>query len=296
MTSESPPSESVTLVVVHWNNPEDLAKTLDSLSSSTLRPDVLVVDNASSPSKRAELDRLVDGSNLTIEILDAPANLGFGPGANVGLRHWLSQRGGNWVGVMPHDVIVDPDTLRMLIDEVRLRPAAGLVCADVGDNSRPIIDDYFGGMVTPKAVSQGWEPADYPHGTLMLASRACLSDIGLFDERFYAYVEEADLGLRASRRGWQIGIVHGATVENLYMSPDSGARDYLKQRNTIVFVRESFGRWHGTMRFVISVLHLLDGFIRPNRVRESFVTRARFMALRDALVGRMGPPPRSLRM
>ena len=46
-------------------------------------------------------------------------------------------------------------------------------------------------------MTEGWEPVDYPHGTLLLARRACLEDVGLFDERYFSYCEEADLGLRA---------------------------------------------------------------------------------------------------
>ncbi|MEZ5136208.1 MAG: hypothetical protein R2699_14425 [Acidimicrobiales bacterium] len=46
----------------------------------------------------------------------------------------------------------------------------GLACADVGDGETPVVDPYFGGMTVP-ARAAGWEPADYPHGTLLLARR-----------------------------------------------------------------------------------------------------------------------------
>ena len=39
----------------------------------------------------------------------------------------------------------------------------------------------------------------------MLARRECLADVGLFDERYFAYCEEAELAIRAKQAGWQVG-------------------------------------------------------------------------------------------
>jgi len=62
-----------------------------------------------------------------------------------------------------------------------------------------VVDPVFGALLRPSVVDDGWEDAGYPHGTLLLARRECLLDIGLFDERYFAYCEEADLGERARR-------------------------------------------------------------------------------------------------
>ena len=76
-------------------------------------------------------------------------------------------------------------------------PMAGLMCADVGDGMVPVIDPYFGGMIVPGGTTPAGRTRDYPHGTLMLLRRSCLDEVGVFDERFFSYCEEADLGLRA---------------------------------------------------------------------------------------------------
>jgi GT2 family glycosyltransferase len=125
------------------------------------------------------------------------------------------------------------------------RPRAGLACADVGDDATPIVDPYFGGILAPAAIDEGWEAAGHPHGTLMLARRACLEDVGLFDERYFAYSEEADIALRATRAGWGVGIVWGAVVRNAGMTSEIGVPEYLMQRNTLMLVRDHFGRGHG---------------------------------------------------
>src|SRR5690606_9624971 len=130
------------------------------------------------------------------------------------------------------------------------RPRLGLLSADVGDGATPVVDPYFGGITRPAAVSEGFEAADHPHGTLMIARRGLLEDVGLFDERYFAYVEEADLGLRARAAGWEVGLVRGARVHN----PDVGTRGadvaYLQLRNTLLLVREHSGRYHAGIRML----------------------------------------------
>ena len=44
---------------------------------------------------------------------------------------------------------------------------------------------------------------------MLFARRGALEDVGLFDERYFAYCEEADLGLRAVAAGWEVGLVRG---------------------------------------------------------------------------------------
>ena len=58
------------------------------------------------------------------------------------------------------------------------RPRAGLACADFGDGATPVVDPYFGGILAPATVAEGWEPAGHPHGTLMLARREVLDGGG----------------------------------------------------------------------------------------------------------------------
>src|SRR5205807_910387 len=83
-----------------------------------------------------------------------------------------------------------------------------------------------GGILVAAERDTGWEDAGHPHGTLMVAARACLTDVGLFDERYFAYCEEADLGERARRAGWEVGVVWDALVANPSMSGGSAAVEY----------------------------------------------------------------------
>jgi hypothetical protein len=171
------------------------------------------------------------------------------------------------------------------------RPRAGLACADFGDGATPIVDPYFGGILAPATVAEGWEPAGHPHGTLMLVRRRVLAEVGLFDERYFAYCEEADLALRAKAAGWETGLVRGAIVVN----PDLGTRvaviDYLQLRNTLLLVREHSGRYHATIRYLLAIEQLAAGLVSPARRGPYWDPRARVRALLDHARGRYGAPP-----
>ena len=287
-------TDAVTIVIVHWNDPQRCETALGALEQCEPVRSVVVVDNGSTAANRETLTDVVQRSPLSIEVLWTGQNLGFGPGANRGLEHWLETGGGEWVGLMPHDALVSPTCLRTMLDVLGDHPQAGLACADVGDGSTPVIDPYLGGLVAPSSVEAGWESAAYPHGTLLLARRQCLADVGLFDERYFAYVEEAELGLRVRARGWDIGIVRGAMVRNPFMGPGQAARDYLQQRNTMLLVREHFGWRQGAFRTMATLWQLIAGLIRPAKRPDMYVARARWMALRDHLRGTYGPPPQTL--
>jgi N-acetylglucosaminyl-diphospho-decaprenol L-rhamnosyltransferase len=283
----------LTVVVVHRNRPERLRSTIDALRGQTTATQVLVVDAGSEADARDAAAGMV-AERSEDELLAFDRNLGFGPGANAGLRHWLDHGTGGWVGLCPHDALPAPDCLERLLAAAGPRPRAGLVAADVGDQLSPVVDRYFGTLLRPAAVTDGWEPVDYPHGTLLLAARACLDDVGLFDERYFSYCEEADLGLRARARGWEVGLVRGARVTNTDLSSSVALVDYLQLRNTLLLTRDHFGRYAGVVRLTTALLQLVSQTLRPERRPLVFHAGARRRALRDHLRGSYGPPPADL--
>ncbi len=282
------------VVIVHWNRAERCVATVARFLAHDVRGGVrvVVVDNGSTPEQVGVLKAgLPDG----VPLVALPRNRGFGPGANAGFRHVLAQPDPGdlpWVALAPQDAEPEPGCLERMLDAVATRPRAGLASADFGDGATPVVDPYFGGILAPAAVAEGWEAAGHPHGTLMLARRELLEQIGLFDERYFAYCEEADLALRAAAQGWETGLVRGAIVRN----PDTGTRvaaiDYLQLRNTLLLVREHFGRYKATIRWLLGVLQLVGGLLRPSTRGPYFVARARARALVDHARGRYGPPPR----
>ena len=289
------------VVLVHWNQDQACLATVEEFRSGTRPVRVTVVDNGSETDSLERLRRGLAGrwDPDEVELLELPANSGFGPGANAGLRRFLDDPDdGEWVVLAPHDVEPSPTCLAEVLAAAESEPMAGLLCADVGDGMSPVIDPYFGGMVVPAAESDAplprWEDVDYPHGTLMVLRRDCLREVGLFDPRYFSYCEEADLALRARRAGWRVGLVRGAMVRNVHLGSSVPLVDYLQTRNTLLLVQEMSGWYHVTIRAIITLLQVLGGVRRPDRRPAVFDARARLLGLKDFALRRFGPPPPTL--
>jgi N-acetylglucosaminyl-diphospho-decaprenol L-rhamnosyltransferase len=277
------------LVVVHRDEPDRVVETISGFVRQDDPVRILVVDNGSPPEQLVDLCRkLPDGVGL----LPLGDNRGFGPAANVGWQWFLDRPDpADWLAVAPHDASAAVDCVSVLLAELSRHPQAGLASADVGDGLTPTVDRYIGAIPTPARVVRGWEPAGYPHGTLLVARRACLEDVGMFDERYFAYCEEADLALRVRRAGWQVGVVRGAEVRNRHIGSHVAVIDYLQLRNTLLLVRDHFGRYPVTVRSIMALWQLLAGALVPSCRGPYWDPPARIRALRDFLRGRFGPPP-----
>jgi N-acetylglucosaminyl-diphospho-decaprenol L-rhamnosyltransferase len=279
------------LVVVHRERPAAALRTVEQCRAQSLVPRIVVVDNGSSAAAR---DRLRAELPPEVVLLEAGANTGFGPGANIGLRWCLAHDPAPWLAVCPHDARALDGCLERLVAVAAAQPRAGLASADVGDGLTPIVDRYFGAIPAPATVADGWEPAGYPHGTLMVARRECLRDIGLFDERYFAYCEEAELAIRAKRAGWQVGVVRGAEVRNTGVGSRADVVDYLQLRNTLLMVREHSGRYHATIRLLLALWDLAAGAVVPAARGPYWAPQARVLAIAHHLRRRYGPPPPGL--
>ena len=309
MTLSSSPTP-LRVVLVHWNQAQACIETIDRFLHREVPVRITVVDNGSRPEALKELTRAVDERQSQVTLIEVGANAGFGPGANVGLREFLADpEDGDWVVLAPHDVDPFPGCLASMLLEAQAQPMAGLMCADVGDGMIPVIDPYFGGMVVPathvrSSAAHGgaaldgegahWEDAAFPHGTLMMLRRDCLAEIGLFDERFFSYCEEADLALRARAAGWSIGLIRGARVQNIHIGSGLAVVDYLQTRNTLLLVQEMSGNYHAFIRAWFTIVQTLRGIQKPSTRPIIFDARARVMGLRDFVLRRFGPPPSSI--
>lgn len=291
--------DGVHLVLVHRNRGATcrgtLQRFLDSSPGGGPGLTVTVVDNGSDVEELALLRKDLP---VGVEVIETGANLGFGPGANVGLQRWLDS-GSEICLVAPHDARPAIGTVETLVAQLRTHPEAGLACADVGDGQVPRVQSWLGPIGEPAPVVDDsdhadgcrWETADYPHGTLMALRRDCVAQIGLFDERYFAYCEEADLGIRAREAGWTVGLVRGALVENPESNTDAAVIDYLMVRNTLLLLRVHFGVANMAFRIGVVVAEHGVGWWRP-AVRGPYHSgRARFRAVLDAVTSSFGPPP-----
>jgi N-acetylglucosaminyl-diphospho-decaprenol L-rhamnosyltransferase len=170
-------------------------------------------------------------------------------------------------------------------------PKLGIACPQYPDCSVPHLSALHG--VSYKFVnppqSDHVEGIDVPHGTFMIVRRECLADIGLFDEHYFAYGDEHELGARARRHGWRVGLVWGAMVANPQTSTPSPS--YLLARNSLLLVHDYFGKWAALLRALLILVNIVRLMIFPQQKNIAFSARTQWRGLLDYFAGRFGPPP-----
>ncbi len=211
---ESYPAMSVSrLLVVHWNQPEACARTVRAFLAQNVPLEITVLDNDSSAELFQQLELILD-SDANIVRLDN--NKGWGGALNVALRHWLHSETSSFCFISAHDAMPESDCLPLLLRAAENDARIGIACPQYPE---PIITRFsrWHGVqperVLPRERGVSQE-IDVPHGTLMLVRRKCLQEIGIFDQRYFAYGDEHELGARAVRNGWKVVMVWGAIVVN----------------------------------------------------------------------------------
>src|SRR5690349_21878001 len=130
----------LTVVLVHWNQPERCATTIEAFATQDIDTRLIVVDNGSERGARRALIDTIEASPHDVELVSLGANRGFGPAANVGLRRFLATApdvAGEWCAVAPHDAIPQAGALGRLVALAESVPGVGLASADVGDGHVP---------------------------------------------------------------------------------------------------------------------------------------------------------------
>ncbi|TFE67169.1 hypothetical protein A7Q09_01550 [Methylacidiphilum sp. Yel] len=283
-------NEPLQVFLLHWNEPEGCAKAVRAFLGQTVPVRLTVIDNGSLPEKRKALHQaLPDG----VERLDLLSNLGWGGGLNVGLRRWLDEKVGSIAVVAAHDALPEPSCLAMLQAAMAGDPRLGVVSPEYGEPIVPKYNPILGARVVSLAPREKGvvETVDYVHGTLMAFRRECLEEIGLFDERYFAYGDEVEITLRARKCGWKAAVVWGAILLNPASGTPKPILAYLWARSSLLMAETYGGRWRAWVRAGLMLLHngllALEERGRENRkIRQSLL-----LAIRDYLLGRFGSPP-----
>jgi GT2 family glycosyltransferase len=154
-----------------------------------------------------------------VELIEAGSNLGFAGGCNVGIAHALAT-GADYVWLLNNDATVEPSALRELVDKAcaSLRNAAvgsAIYCAEETDR----LQAWGGGKVNfwlgrshtfVRPVRD--EEVQFITGASLLLSRAAIEDVGVLDEGFFMYWEDADYCFRLRRAGWRLAVAGRSKV------------------------------------------------------------------------------------
>lgn len=287
-----PVSYHVPLFILHWNCPEECLRTINAFRAQGVPLRIQVIDNHSEPEA---LRKLTDRLPPEVQLVTLSENHGWGAAFNIVLQDWLATPGGEFCFVSAHDAIPADSCIELILRALTKNPRLGIACPEYGV---PEILQFSRlrcyRTVPVRARMRGSiDIVDVPFGTVIAFRKQCLREIGLFDERYFAYGDEAEIGVRARRRNWLVGVVWGAVVENPGTWTPSRTRSYLFTRNSLLLVKTHAGRGWAALRLLLMLPNTLRILLVPSDRDFAFSASARMLAIRDFLLGRFGPPPGS---
>jgi GT2 family glycosyltransferase len=238
----------ISVIILNWNGIRHLESCLDALSAQTYSPvEAMVVDNGSTDGSSAWIRTRFPG----VRLIENGKNLGFGGGMNVGI---LAARG-KYVMILNNDTRLDPGCVQALKEAIEKDDKYGACASKILLQEEGDRIDAAGIAICPDGLSIGrgrLEKSDlydremevfFASGCACLYRHEMLEDIGLFDEDFFAYAEDTDMGWRARLAGWRCIYSPKAIVFHLH-SASSGAYSHLKaylvERNRIWVAIKNF--------------------------------------------------------
>jgi GT2 family glycosyltransferase len=212
---------SVLIVVLNWNGIEDTEKCLDSLRRQTYENfKILVVDNGS---KDDSLERLrkIEKKNDTISLVVNEFNKGFAGGVNTGIKYALKQDF-DAVALFNNDAVADTHWLSELVkglDQKGVSISTGLLLHEDG-NTIDSTGDYYSIWGMPFPRNRGDKRDKAPDsgfvfggsGGASLYKTSLFKEIGFFDESFFAYYEDLDIGFRTQLAGHKVYFTNKAVA------------------------------------------------------------------------------------
>lgn len=233
----------VYIIVLTWNGKADTLECLMSLGKLSY-PNfrIMVVDNASTDGTADEVSRL----HPAARILRNESNLRFAGGNNAGMRAALKERP-DYVLLLNNDTVVAEDFLDRLVSAAGSDEKTGIAGPKIYYHADPRRIWYAGGRVGywsgsishigVREIDKGQfgeiTRTGYITGCAMLVKREVLEKIGLLDESFYIYGEDADFSLRAAGAGYELLFVPGSHLWHKVSVSTGGHFSWFKNWNKL---------------------------------------------------------------
>ena len=212
----------ISVVIPNWNGMDYLPDCLLSLQNQTLGDfEFIMVDNGSSDNSVDFIRTNYPGAKL----ITLPENTGFARACNLG----IGAAEGRYVALLNNDTMPMPPWLESLINAAERDERIGMVASKILLNLETREIDSVGMLLYPDGIGRqrGRGEIDngqfdqeeeilFPSGCAALYKMEMLQEIGLFDEDFFAYGEDTDIGLRGRLAGWKAVFAPRAVVYHRY--------------------------------------------------------------------------------
>lgn len=242
----------VSIIVVNWNGLDYVDECLASLEKQTWEnKEFILVDNGSHDGSAEHMQKWAERiPNAQVILLDK--NSGFCEANNLA----FARSRGEWIALLNNDAVAEPDWIEELVRRGDPEHRIGMLGSkilfaepkDVIDKAGHLI--YWDGQnrgrgTMEKDIGQYDKEEEilWPDACAAIYHRRVFEETGGFDETFFAFGDDADLGMRARLLGWKAWYVPKAVVYHRH-SATAGVYSPLKimlvERNRLLLAIKNF--------------------------------------------------------
>ncbi|MCL5877816.1 MAG: glycosyltransferase family 2 protein [Candidatus Bathyarchaeota archaeon] len=218
----SPPLASV--IVLNYNGKDYLANCIESVLKNEYENfEVILVDNASTDNSLKTAQQLF-GNDPRLKILQNPANLGFSSGNNIGFEHCH----GEYVVFLNNDTIVEKDWLTNLVAAMEEDPSIGLAQSKILMMDSQKIQTagwlFSNYLVRKQALGENKDQETrFQHtfevsvasGASMIAKRALIKEVGLFDPKIPFFYDDTLLSFKVWLANKRVVTVENSRIRHM---------------------------------------------------------------------------------
>lgn len=307
MNTKNGKNVSILISVLNWNSSIATCKCVQSLlalnKSSQAKTSIFIIDNGSNKEEWILLASKLTSAD--VDLFPLEKNLGFAGGHNISIKHALKYDF-DYVWLVNSDAVVRPDALEKLIKKMESDPRCGAASPLILALEDETTIDFCGARhdwlnstsVSCTSIAEALEmEKNYPDemwlmGAAIFLRTKALKEVGLLNEKLFAYYEDNDICARLSKTGWKNIMVFDAVV--LHSHPKSRAHEkgthyfYLMARNSFFFwLKHTPKKYNRLLRF-----KLIDrALLMANRLHYQGLKSkctACLLGILDAQLGRSG--------
>jgi GT2 family glycosyltransferase len=287
-STETAPDLSIVLVC--WNNKDYLEPCLNSLYKDALKSsfDVVVVDNGSTDGSQEMLQKKFP----EVKIIQNDHNAGLSRASNQGIM--ATQ--GKYVLLLNNDTLVNTPSLDAMVFFLDRQGDAGAVGGKLlnpdgsfqaaGSHFPSIHEEFLISTRLGALFNPGYpdvipgndvKPVDWIGSACLLLRREALDQVGLLDEEYFIYGDEADLQYRLKKAGWKVYYLPNiTTIHYGGRSMDRWRRRKMVYRGKMLFFKKNYGKLRSAIfRMMLGGLSLIKliiwgvAFVFPNTRERS---------------------------
>ena len=299
----SGPDPCFSVIVVNWNGKHLLGECLDSvLCEQDGSLEIIVVDNGSTD---GSAEFVLERYGSRVRLIELAGNEGWAGGNNRGIETAT----GEHLLLLNNDACLEMGFFRHLREGIARHPDAGMYSTRILNYQDRTQIDNTGHVIFRDGTARGRSRLKKdgpefdreaevlcPSGAAGVYSRKLIDRVGPVDERYFAYGEDTELGLRARKAGFSCYYVPKAVVYHKYSAtggPYTPEKVFLVERNRLWTLLKLYP-WSVAVSPVLTLaryLHGLYGLLAgkgaTGKLREGHSPRDIFLALfradRDAL-------------